>query len=78
MFNEDDLMPKLPKWEDISGGQQSQAPDVTPFVSALKKRLANPMAKQSGAPNDMTSGKVVGAVDKTMSGTGGASPQSLS
>ena len=70
MLNNDYNNAELPQWVDMgSGDQQSQVPDMSSFVSALKKRMNTPQMKDG--KQGMAMGKAAAA-----GGEGGA-PTSL-
>lgn len=53
---------RLPEWVQM-GGDQQQSPDVSPFVSALKKRMMKP-------PEGGSLGASMGGAMKSGSGGG--------
>lgn len=54
---------RLPEWVQMGGDQQQQSPDISPFVSALKKRMMKP-------PDSGNLGASMGGMMKGGSGGG--------
>ena len=66
---------QMPPWLDMDSGE-SQTPDVSPFVSALKKRMRPqpPVGGVGGAMGGALGGDMMGTMGKASSGGG---PKSL-
>lgn len=71
---------ELPPWLDMNSGEESQSPNFSPFVDALKKRM-RPQQPVAGMAGGMGAGAIGGAMGGDSMGAlgkaAGGGPKSL-